>query len=185
MLNHARGQARFGPRVPCSGCVVESCDIRAVTGAIINTTWIGFAGVMLAAGCGIPLLAALNARLGVEVGNVPAAVLVALLVALVCAVVVTAATGGIFNSEWSSAPARSYAGGVFLAFYLVSITWVAPKFGVSNAIFFVLLGQIVSAAVIDHFGLIGAAQIKMDVTRLLGIGLIVAGIFLARRRITP
>ena len=140
---------------------------------------------MLAAGIGIPLLAALNARLGVEVGSVPAAVLAALLVALVCAVVVTAVTGGLVGSGWSSAPVHSYAGGVFLAFYLLSITWIAPKFGVSNAIFFVLLGQIVSAAIIDHFGLIGAVRIKVDVTRLVGIGLIVAGIFLARRRITP
>ena len=177
---HAGG-VFFAPR----GGVIESCAERASRGANINTTWIGFAAVMLAAGVGIPLLAALNARLGMEVGSAPAAVLAALLVALVFSAVVTVGTGGLMGSAWSSAPIRSYAGGLFLAFYLLSITWIAPRFGVSNAIFFVLLGQIVSAAIIDHFGLIGAARIKVDVTRLLGIGLIIAGIFLARRRITP
>jgi transporter family-2 protein len=43
-----------------------------------------------------------------------------------------------------------------VAFYVLSITWIAPTFGVGNAVFFVLLGQLVSAAMIDHFGLFGA-----------------------------
>jgi transporter family-2 protein len=43
-----------------------------------------------------------------------------------------------------------------VAFYVLTITWIAPTFGIGNAVFFVLLGQLVSAALIDHFGLFGA-----------------------------
>jgi transporter family-2 protein len=51
-----------------------------------------------------------------------------------------------------------------VAFYVLSITYIAPTFGVGNAVFFVLLGQLVSAAIIDHFGLFGA-QVKPLVSR--------------------
>jgi transporter family-2 protein len=38
------------------------------------------------------------------------------------------------------------------------MTWVAPKFGVGNAICMVLLGQLISMAIIDHYGLLGALK---------------------------
>jgi transporter family-2 protein len=147
----------------------------------MSTTSIGFAAIMLAAGTGIPLLAALSGRLGVDIGSAPAAAVVALAVALLCTILFAVATGGPTGSDWYSAPLKSYSGGLFLAFYLISITWIAPRFGLSNAIFFVLLGQIASSAVIDHFGLIGTIRVKVDATRLVGIGLMRAGIYLARR----
>ena len=47
-------------------------------------------------------------------------------------------------------------GGFLVAFYVLSVTWIAPRFGVGNAVFCVLLGQMLAASVIDHFGLFGA-----------------------------
>ncbi len=43
-----------------------------------------------------------------------------------------------------SIPFYSYLGGLFVVFYLLGMTWIAPKFGVGNAVAFVLLGQIIS-----------------------------------------
>ena len=48
-----------------------------------------------------------------------------------------------------------YFGGVFVMFYILSITWVAPRFGISNAVSFVLLGQLMAMSIIDHYGLVG------------------------------
>ncbi|PKF80636.1 hypothetical protein CW749_04685 [Vibrio sp. vnigr-6D03] len=45
-----------------------------------------------------------------------------------------------------------FMGGIFLAFYILSITWVAPKIGTSNTVFLVLLGQILASTLIDNFG---------------------------------
>ena len=70
---------------------------------------------------------------------------------------------------------------LFVAFYVIAVTFIAPKFGVGNAIFFVLVGQLISAAVIDHFALFGSLRFPVDARRFAGIALMVAGVWLARR----
>ena len=37
----------------------------------------------------------------------------------------------------------------------MAITFAAPRIGLANAVFFVLLGQLLMAAAIDHFALLG------------------------------
>lgn len=149
------------------------------------TGWPAYAGIMLLAGVGIPLLAALNAGLGTRIGSAPAASVIALSVATSCAIIVTLATGMLPRGvAWSGIAPQFYLGGIFMAFYLLSITFIAPKFGVGNAVFFVLLGQIMSAAAIDHFGLFGAERASIGGLRMLGIGLMAIGVFLARKPVS-
>src|SRR3546814_5885000 len=81
----------------------------------------------------------------------------------------------------SGVPPQFYFGGLFVAFYVIAVTFIAPRFGVGNAIFFVLVGQLASAAVIDHYGLFGAARFPIDAKRVAGIALMIAGVWLARR----
>ena len=81
----------------------------------------------------------------------------------------------------ATAPKHLFFAGVLLAFYVLSITAIAPKFGVGNAIFFVLIGQLISAAAIDHFGLFGAQQIPLTWTRLSGLLLMAAGVLLTQK----
>lgn len=135
--------------------------------------------VMLAAGIGIPVLAALNAALGQKLGSPVAAALVLFLVALLATTGTFAVVGGSFRGL-TAAPAHLFLGGVLVAFYVLSITWIAPGFGIGNAIFFVLLGQIVSAALIDHFALFGARHSPVGPVRLAGMLVMAAGIFLTQ-----
>jgi transporter family-2 protein len=71
--------------------------------------------------------------------------------------------------------------GALVAFYVLSITYVAPRFGLANAILFVLLGQLVSAAVIDATGMMGLAARQVTPTRILGLVVMAVGIFLSQR----
>jgi transporter family-2 protein len=64
---------------------------------------------------------------------------------------------------------------------VLSITYDAPHFGVGNAIFFVLLGQLAAAAAIDHFGLFGAQTTPLSFTRAGGIAMMTAGLMLTQR----
>jgi bacterial/archaeal transporter family-2 protein len=52
---------------------------------------------------------------------------------------------------------------------------------VANAIFLVLLGQVVSATAIDHFAVFGVARYPLTSSRAFGLTLMVIGIFLARK----
>jgi transporter family-2 protein len=60
---------------------------------------------------------------------------------------------------------------------------VAPRFGVGNAVFCVLLGQMLCAAVIDHYGLFGSPRSAIGLVRLSGISLMIVGLYLARKPI--
>lgn len=140
-----------------------------------------YALVMLLAGIGIPVLAALNAALGQRLGSPFAAGVVLFCVALSAAIVVLVVSGGIGNlTGLTAAPRHLFLAGLLVAFYVLSITWVAPKFGVGNAVFFVLLGQLISAAAIDHFGLFGAQISPLSLARAGGIALMAAGVWLTQ-----
>jgi transporter family-2 protein len=75
-----------------------------------------------------------------------------------------------------------YFGGLFVVFYVLSITWVAPRFGIGNAVSFVLLGQLVSMLTIDQFGLMGSPQTTISVQRIIGLALMAVGVFLVVRK---
>lgn len=142
-----------------------------------------FACLMLATGIGIPVMAALSATLGAKYGSPAFAASVLFLVALTIAVAVLfAVDGGLKPFPKTPLPFYFYLGGVFVAFYVLSVTWVAPQFGVGNAVAFVLLGQIISMAAIDQFGLLGAPIRAITLQRLIGLVLMSVGVLLAVRR---
>lgn len=141
---------------------------------------LSYALIMTAAGIGIPVLAAMNAALGQKIGSPVTAAAVLFTVAVLAAWGLAAAFGFQGMSKLAFAPKYLFFAGVLVLFYVLSITFVAPKFGVGNAVFFVLVGQIISAALIDHFGLFGAAVTQISVSRAIGLGMMVGGIGLTR-----
>ena len=140
-----------------------------------------FAGLMLLAGMAVPMLAALNAALGVRLGSAVAAGCVLFTVAFLTGALVLLFAKPSAILGVTTVPKHLLLGGVLIAFYVLSITFVAPRFGVGNAVFFVLLGQLVSAAVIDHFGLFGNPVSSLSLTRMTGIGLMAAGVFVTQQ----
>ena len=82
----------------------------------------------------------------------------------------------------ANTPVYFYFGGLFVVFYVLSITWVAPRFGIGNAVSFVLLGQLVSMLTIDQFGLMGSPQTTISVQRIIGLALMAVGVFLVVRK---
>lgn len=141
-----------------------------------------FATIMFLTGVGIPILAALNGGLGARLGSPMAASMILFGLAFLIAATGAMLTGSVGQMRFTSdIPAHFYFGGLFVAFYVIAVTFIAPKFGVGNAIFFVLVGQLVSAATIDQFGLFGAIRSAIDIKRVAGIALMIAGVWLARR----
>ncbi|MFV0512685.1 MAG: DMT family transporter [Jhaorihella sp.] len=139
-----------------------------------------YALIMLAAGVGIPVLAALNAALGQLIGSPTAAAAVLFAVAFSATLMLLAFTGTQPLGELGNAPRHLFLAGLLVAFYVLSITHVAPHFGVGNAVFFVLVGQLVSAAAIDHFGLLGAQVNPLSPMRAGGIALMGLGVWVTQ-----
>lgn len=142
-----------------------------------------YALIMLCTGIGIPVMAALNAGLGTRLQSPALAAVVLFLVAMVASLLYLLAVVGVPTTL--SAPATPfyfYLGGLFVVFYVLSVTWIAPLFGIGNAVAFVLLGQLLSMATIDQFGLMGAPQTALTLPRLVGLVFMAIGVFLVVRK---
>ncbi|MEP3421027.1 MAG: DMT family transporter [Erythrobacter sp.] len=145
-------------------------------------TFAALALLMFLSGIGIPIMATLNGGLGAQLGSPIAACLILLGVAAVIAGTLMLFTGGVPAAQsFTLDRPILYLGGAFFLFYILSITWAGPKMGIGNAVFFVLLGQLVAAAAIDHYGLWGAIKTEITVRRIAGIMLMAAGVYLARK----
>jgi len=137
--------------------------------------------IMLAAGIGIPVLAALNAALGRHIGSPAVAATILFVVAFAVAATTALVTNPQAATKLATAPRHLFLAGALVAFYVLSITWIAPTMGVGNAVFFVLLGQLISAAAIDHFGWFSAQVSPLTLTRTAGIALMAMGVFITQK----
>jgi len=144
-----------------------------------------YALVMLLAGIGIPTLAALNGGLGARLGSATLATSLSLALGFSVAASYLLISEGLPSKIWlSGTPFYFYLGGLCIAFYIISVTWIAPRFGISNAIAFALLGQLISMSVIDHFGLLGAQVYRLDLKRTVGLALMIIGVFMVLNKST-
>ena len=142
-----------------------------------------YAAIMLFAGIGIPIGAALNAELGTKLQSPTLAVGIFFLVAMAVSLGYVLLVEGIPTSlSAPSTPFYYYLGGLFVVIYVLSVTWIAPRFGIGNAISFVLLGQLISMASIDQFGLMGAPQTSLTLPRVMGLFFMAIGVFFVVRK---
>ena len=144
----------------------------------MNNT-IFYSSLMLLAGLGIPLMAALNGGLGSKLQSPALAATILFIVGLIISITYILVVEGVPTKLYEpSIPWYFYFGGVFVMFYILSITWVAPRFGISNAVSFVLLGQLVAMSLIDHYGFVGAIQNPLSSQRLIGLILMATGVIM-------
>ncbi|MBL4639294.1 MAG: DMT family transporter [Kordiimonadaceae bacterium] len=135
-----------------------------------------------AAGALIPVMAAMNGRLGKTIGNIPYSVLILFTLAVVGAAVFVLVSKAPFptSAQLSSASPIDFSGGLIVLFYVISATFLAPRFGVANTIFFVVVAQIIAATAIDHYGLFSTEVRALSLKRSIGIMLLIAGLIMAR-----
>jgi transporter family-2 protein len=134
------------------------------------------------AGALIPLMAILNAGLARATGGTVQATALLFATGLTASLVVAAATRTplpTIQTLAHIAPSK-YAGGVIVGFYILSITFLAPRFGVGNAILFAVTAQLLTSAFIDNFGLAGATLRPLTTMRAIGLFIVVAGVVITQ-----
>ena len=142
---------------------------------------IQYLALALIAGIGIPIMASISSALGLRLASSAAATTILFLGGFLASLVLLLASGMPSFKTVHTIPVYLYTSGLFVTFYAFSMTWLGPRIGIGNAIFWVLLGQVISASVIDHLGLFNNKQVSLSWTRLLGIALMIAGVFLQRK----
>jgi transporter family-2 protein len=149
---------------------------------VLNNT-IVYALIMLIAGIGIPIMGAMSGGLGARLQSPALAAVILFVVGFVLSIMFLFFVEGVPKSiPKEPIPIQYYLGGVFIIFYTLSITWVGPRFGIGNAVCFVLLGQLISMSVIDHFSLMGAIHYPISIQRITGLIFMALGVFLVVKR---
>ena len=67
-------------------------------------------------------------------------------------------------------------GGILGAVVVFTTVLLAPKLGITAMLFFIIVGQLITAATIDHFGLIGMPIREVKITKLIGLIIVAFGL---------
>ncbi|MDU8923471.1 DMT family transporter [Pasteurellaceae bacterium LIM206] len=82
---------------------------------------------------------------------------------------------------WQYAPKQpwwKFIGGPLGALVVFTTIFLAPQIGVTNMLFFIIVGQLIAASIIDHFGLLGMAIRPVNIWQIIGFAVIACGLIL-------
>ena len=97
-----------------------------------------------------------------------------------------AARAGAARSDPSLAAAAripwwAWSGGLFGAIFIGLAIVLVPQLGAATFIALLVAGQMLASLMFDHFGWFSLAQRPIDLTRLIGVALLIGGVILIRR----
>ena len=78
-------------------------------------------------------------------------------------------------------PWYAWLGGVYGACFVVAAAWGVPRLGVAMTITLMVGGQLLLSQILDHFGALGVPRQPLNLGRIAGVGLVLAGVLLVRR----
>jgi transporter family-2 protein len=135
-----------------------------------------------AAGVSFVIQQAVNADLRVSIGSAAWAGFVSYLGGTVCMLVLAVvlreavpAIADLDRSHW-----WVWTGGFFGAVYLAISIFLVPRLGAAFFVALLVAGQMVASVAFDHFGALGLSEHPLDIPRLIGAVLLVAGVVLIR-----
>jgi len=126
---------------------------------------------------------ALNANLRTALNSAAWSGFVSYFVGLLCMVVLVVVLRDPIPSATMAAriPWWAWSGGMFGAIFIALGILLVPKIGAATFIALLVAGQMLASVAFDHFGLLGLAQRPVDLPRIIGVALLIAGVLLIRR----
>jgi transporter family-2 protein len=86
--------------------------------------------------------------------------------------------GGGNLGNWRSVPWYALVAGIFGLVVIGAVSYMIPRIGVAGSIITIVAGQLLVGTLLDHFGLLGAAQRSLDSTRIIGLAVVFVGVWL-------
>jgi len=135
------------------------------------------------AGISIVIQQALNANLRSAFGSAVWSGFVSYLVGLICMTLLAIALRDPLPSAAVAArlPWWAWSGGLFGAIFIALGILLVPQLGTATFIALLITGQMLASIAFDHFGWLGLTQRPVDLYRILGVALLIAGVMLIRR----
>jgi bacterial/archaeal transporter family-2 protein len=132
----------------------------------------------------MPIQAILNTRLGRQIGGPLMGSLMSFLVGIIFLFVLNLSlnySSVVQLKPSSTSPWYIWLGGLLGAIFVGYITWVNQKQGMALTFGLAVSGQILISLLIDHYGLLGSAIRTITLEKIIGAGLIIAGLVLIKK----
>ncbi|QII49079.1 DMT family transporter [Bacillus paralicheniformis] len=141
------------------------------------------AGIL--AGMAIPVQTSINSRLGMKIGSPYGAAAISFFAGTLILLIVALVTERHFLSIIGLLPSIPLwifiGGGCLGVFYLTSNILLLPRLGSALTVVVTLLGQMVMALAIDHFGWFHIPVHELNFPRIIGILFIISGVFIIKK----
>jgi transporter family-2 protein len=136
----------------------------------------------LVAGILIAVQAPTNAILAKASGSPVVAAFISFVVGTVALGAIVAATSGrVFAPELRHVPWYAWVGGLYGAVFVAVAAFAAPRIGIGVLLTAAIAGQLLAALILDHYGFFGLPRQPVNLTRIAGVTLVLAGAMLVRR----
>ncbi len=99
---------------------------------------------------------------------------------MLIALAMLAARGGNLRA-WHAVPWYALTAGLLGLLIVGSIGYTVPRLGLATAFTVMVAAQFIMAALVDHFGWLGAEVRPMELPRLAGVGVLILGVWLMTR----
>lgn len=133
------------------------------------------------AGIGLAIQPPTNASLAKASGSVTLAALISFAVGTVAllsawALLDRGNLGGLRTAPW-----WGWLGGLYGAFFVAAFAFAAPRIGLATALTVAIASQVITAIILDHFGLLGLHTLPISWTKAAGAALLLGGVWLVRQ----
>ena len=140
---------------------------------------ISFIIIALCAGFALATQAAINSQLAsAMVGQPVVAALISFATGTLALFLICIWKADLFEA-WQQLPKQPWwklIGGPLGALVVFTTIFLAPQIGITNMLFFIIVGQLIAATVIDHFGLLGMPARPMQIWQVIGFAIISLGL---------
>lgn len=138
-----------------------------------------FFGLAILAGAMIAIQSVLNAALGGRTGHLGSVLILTLVSVSVLLILIRLFPG---TADLRQLPGLSqwylYLGGILGIGILAAPIFLIPRIGATATLTGLVVGQLLLAVLIDHFGAFNVQRVEIDLTRLFGVILLALGAYL-------
>lgn len=138
--------------------------------------------IPLLVGMGVVLQSGANTQLSAMLGNPFLAALISFFTGVVCLLLVNIVMGTdpsllnpdhLARTQW-----WMWLGGVLGAFFITSVIFIAPIIGPARLFGVIIASQLIFSVVVDHYGWLGFNPQPINLKKIIGVLLLIAGAFL-------
>lgn len=117
----------------------------------------------------------INSVLAQKTSLLPATLIVHIIGSIIAFAAVIATGASLAQIHWLDVPWYLYLGGVLSVIIIGLVAVSIPQIGVANATTAIIIGQVGTALIIDHFGWFGVQRLHWTLWQFLGLALFAAG----------